>query len=101
MTMYPAGITSEYNNSITNHQNHNPVNMYGQTINSPTFPPLPAVIPPQIQATQMYTPFNHYTPPVQQQMEPSDTNYINNADRGQHIHIASLTTSGETKSYED
>jgi hypothetical protein len=83
--MHPAGITPKHNNRTTNPQNQNPANIYQQTMNLSTLPLLPATIPSQTQAIQMHAPFNHYTPPVQQQMEPSDIKYINNADRGQHI----------------
>jgi hypothetical protein len=91
--MHTAGITSKHNNRITKHQNQNPASIYQQTMNFSTLQLLPATIPPQTQAIQMHAPFNHYTPPVQQQMEPSDIKYINNADRGQHIQ--KMTSSSE------
>jgi hypothetical protein len=90
---HPVKITSEYNNRITNHQNHNPANIYWQTMNLPTFPLLPTAIPSQTQAIQMQLPLIHYTPPVQHQKKPSDINYTNNADRGQHIQ--KMTSSSE------
>jgi hypothetical protein len=96
--MYPAGIIFEYNNRITNHQNHNPANIRWQNMNSPTFPLLPTAIPSQTQAKQMQLPSNDYTPRVQYQMEPSDINYINNADRGQHVQ--EITSSSEEEEEE-
>jgi hypothetical protein len=97
--MHPAETTSEYNNRITNHPNHNPANNFRQTMNLPTFPLLPTAIPSQTKAIQMQLPFNHYTPPVQHQKEPSDINYINNADRGQHMQ--KMTPSSEEEEEEE
>jgi hypothetical protein len=74
-------------------KNPNPVNTYRQNRNSPTFPPLLTATPLQTQVMQMYSPFNHCVPPIHQQMDLSDINYSDNADRGQHIQ--KMTSSSE------